>query len=161
MRRKEALTPKVPVTVRAPKLSFLSVSSNARVRMQANRSRNTGPEIALRRALWQAGLRGYRLHRNLVGHPDIVFSRSRVAIFVHGCFWHSCPKCCKPEPKNNAYAWKAKFRATVQRDRANVELLHSAGWETIVVWECEIRKNLPRAVSGICRLTRSQEAKQL
>jgi len=79
--------------------------------MQANRAKDTAPERILRKSLWECGLRGYRLHSKAVpGRPDISFGRPKVAIFVHGCFWHRCPKCSLPLPKSNREFWIKKFR---------------------------------------------------
>ena len=78
--------------------------------MSANRAKDTKPELLLRQALWQAGHRGYRLHyKKVPGRPDITFVGKRVAIFVHGCFWHRCPKCAYTLPKNNTAFRQAKF----------------------------------------------------
>ncbi len=108
--------------------------------MRANRGRNTGPEIELRRQLRMTGLLGYRLHKKRVpGRPDVSFGRQKVAIFVHGCYWHQCPRCSLPLPKSHADFWKAKFEANRRRDQANVEMLNSAGWKVLTLWECEIR----------------------
>ena len=78
--------------------------------MSANRAKDTKPELLLRQALWQSGHRGYRLHhKKIPGRPDITFVGKKVAIFVHGCFWHRCPKCAYTLPKNNTAFWQAKF----------------------------------------------------
>ncbi|CAN5416815.1 DNA mismatch endonuclease Vsr [soil metagenome] len=110
--------------------------------MRANRSRDTGPELRLRRALWAAGLRGYRVARKgLPGRPDIVFGPSKLAIFVHGCFWHRCPHCpLRSEPKTNAAYWQAKFEGNVERDKRQKAELESLGWRVMVIWECQLRK---------------------
>ena len=80
--------------------------------MSANRAKNTKPEIILRKALWSADLRGYRLHpKNIPGRPDIAFTSKKLAIFVMGCFWHRCPKCGYPLPKNNQQFWKENSTA--------------------------------------------------
>lgn len=137
----------------------------ASARMRANRSRNTAPEIAFRRALCAAGLTGYRLHVNIAGRPDIVFRLARLAVFVNGCFWHDCPTCGRKRPRRNAAFWDAKLRRNVQRDAENVRLLEESGWQTMTVWECEIRTNAAAAAervrsyiassSGSCRTTTS------
>lgn len=78
--------------------------------MQANKSKNTKPELKVRKALRKAGLSGYRLHwKKAAGRPDICFPGRRVAIFVNGCFWHRCPHCSLPLPKSNVAFWSAKF----------------------------------------------------
>ncbi|MBS1711251.1 MAG: very short patch repair endonuclease [Armatimonadetes bacterium] len=119
--------------------------------MRSNKATDTVPELKLRRALWQAGLRGYRKNvRGLSGRPDIVFPRSRVVIFVHGCFWHGCPRCGKQTiPNSNSEFWREKFRRTSLRDARNVAELGSSGFAVIVVWECEIVSSVPEVVSRI------------
>lgn len=103
--------------------------------------RNTAPEIVVRRAAHRLGYR-FRLHKkNLPGRPDLVLARHRLAIFVHGCFWHrheGCANCSMP--KTRPGFWSAKFAATVARDQRNIEALNALGWRTLVVWECETEK---------------------
>lgn len=102
------------------------------------RQRDTAPEVSLRRALWAAGLR-YRLHdKRLPGTPDIVFARARLAVFVHGCFWH-CHGCERSQrlPKANADFWRTKLARNVERDAEVQRRLRDLGWRTVVVWECE------------------------
>jgi DNA mismatch endonuclease, patch repair protein len=107
--------------------------------MQANRAKDTTPERILRKSLWECGLRGYRLHSKKVpGRPDISFGPQKVAIFVHGCFWHRCPKCSLPLPKSNREFWKKKFRRNRARDRRKTRALKSEGWKVFEFWECEI-----------------------
>jgi DNA mismatch endonuclease (patch repair protein) len=105
------------------------------------RGRDTGPEMALRRALWSEGLR-YRLHaRDLPGRPDLVFRSKRLAVFVHGCFWHrhDCPAGSR-EPKTNRAFWRSKFEANVARDANDRDALKASGWSVLAVWECELRR---------------------
>ncbi|WP_437712196.1 very short patch repair endonuclease [Sorangium sp. So ce448] len=106
--------------------------------MAAVRTRNTGPEVVLRRALWAAGLRGYRLHVALPGHPDITFSRQQVAVFVDGCFWHGCPLHYSA-PATRAAFWAAKLRTNVLRDAEVDTALRTAGWHPLHVWQHELR----------------------
>jgi len=111
--------------------------------MSANIAKDTKPEIALRKALWQAGIRGYRLHwENVPGRPDIVFTKRKVAIFVNGCFWHRCPHCKLPLPKSNKMFWQQKFNRNIERDKKKTNLLKKAGWKVITIWECELKKNI-------------------
>lgn len=101
---------------------------------------DTAPEMAARRYLHACGLR-YRLHdRSLPGRPDIVFPGSRVALFVHGCFWHRHPGCgYSTTPSTNAKFWKEKFAANVRRDASNFDRLEELGWTPLVIWECDTR----------------------
>ena len=103
------------------------------------RSKDTGPELAVRRFMHARGLR-FRLHRrDLPGCPDLVFPSRRVVVFVHGCFWHRHPGCKRSTmPTTNASFWQAKFEATVARDAASLAALNMAGWNVLVVWECQV-----------------------
>jgi DNA mismatch endonuclease (patch repair protein) len=121
--------------------------------MLANVGRGTSPELALRRALRAAGARGYRVNFRAEGvRPDIVFTRRRVAVFVHGCFWHRCLTCRYPLPRANRAFWLAKFRRNRQRDRQKRRILETAGWRVVELWEHELRRDLARAVRTVTRL---------
>ncbi len=104
------------------------------------RSRNTKPEITVRQWLHKHGYR-FRLHRtDLPGRPDIVLPRRRIAIFVHGCYWHQHPGCkLAYTPKSNVEFWQKKFAENRERDERAHLALQSAGWRIIIVWECEVR----------------------
>jgi DNA mismatch endonuclease, patch repair protein len=104
--------------------------------MSRQRTRNTEPELSLRRALHAVGIR-FRLHRkDLPGQPDIILPKLRLAIFVDGCFWHACPD-HGTSPRANADWWKLKLEATVARDRRNDLALLELGWEPLHIWEHE------------------------
>lgn len=107
--------------------------------MSRIRSQDTSPEIAVRALLHRLGYR-FRLHRkDLPGSPDIVLPRFRVAIFVHGCFWHRHQGCeFAYRPKTRIEFWEKKFVTNVKRDSLALEALNAAGWQVIVVWECEL-----------------------
>lgn len=108
--------------------------------MQANRGKNTKPELELRRLLRVAGYPGYRLHwKKAPGHPDIAYPGRKLAIFVNGCFWHRCPHCSPPMPKSNPEFWQAKFTLNRERDARNTRELEAAGWTVVTVWECRIQ----------------------
>lgn len=108
--------------------------------MQANRRRDTKPELALRSALHRAGLRYRRdLRLDLPGgrvRPDIVFTRRKVAVFVDGCFWHSCPIHGSRPAVYQSY-WSPKLARNVERDARDTALLQNAGWIVIRIWEHE------------------------
>ena len=114
-------------------------------------SRDTGPEMVVRKRLHKLGFR-YRLHRtDLPGKPDIVLSRYRIAIFVHGCFWHQHKGCIDcSNPKTNSSYWDPKLRQNVLRDRRNRGLLRRSGWTPIVIWECEM-KNIERLTTRLAK----------
>lgn len=120
--------------------------------MSANRGRDTKLELALRKALWGVGIRGYRANlKGLPGRPDIVFTKQRLAIFVHGCFWHRCPICQTSNPKTHARFWAEKFERNRERDARNLDELAALGWRTLVIWECEVKEDLGGVVSRIER----------
>lgn len=117
------------------------VDQKTRSRMMAGiRGKDTKPELIVRRALHSAGFR-YRLHRaDLPGSPDIVMPGRKLAIFVHGCFWHRHGGCkAATTPSTRPDFWARKFEANVERDRRSVKLLEDAGWNVHVVWECETK----------------------
>lgn len=109
--------------------------------MSRIRSRNTKPEMIVRRMLTAAGLR-YRLHRaGLPGKPDIVLGPRRTLIFVHGCFWHQHPGCREATmPTGNREFWLAKLTGNAARDQRHRTALRKLGWRVIVIWECETRQ---------------------
>lgn len=111
--------------------------------MSANKGKNTKPEVTLRKYLWHHGVKGYRLNwKKAPGRPDICFPGRKVAIFVHGCFWHRCPFCNPRVPKTNIEFWQAKFERNQERDARKISELENAGWKVIVIWECQIKHNL-------------------
>ena len=117
------------------------------------RSRNTKPEVKLRKELFRLGYR-YRLNvKGLDGRPDIVLAKYRTCIFVNGCFWHGhkgCPKFVLP--KTNVEFWLAKIGNNRERDLRDYAFLESRGWRVIVVWECELAKaDFQNTVSEIQR----------
>ena len=116
------------------------VSEQRSRNMSAIKSKNTKPEIAVRKLLHSMGYR-FRLHRkDLPGSPDIVLPKYKTVIFVHGCFWHRHENCkYASTPKTRQEFWEAKFRDNINRDKLNQENLSSKGWKIIVVWECEIK----------------------
>ncbi len=110
--------------------------------MQKIRSRDTKPEMVVRRLVHSMGFR-YRLHRkDLPGKPDLVFGAKKKAIFVHGCFWHQhAATDCKllHKPKSNNSYWDAKLMRNMERDARNQLLLEAESWHVLIVWECETK----------------------
>ena len=110
--------------------------------MRAIRSKDMKPELAVRRLVHGMGYR-YRLHRHgLPGRPDMVFASRRKVIFVHGCYWHqhSDPGCkIVRRPKSNVDYWLPKLDGNVVRDADNQDRLRELGWDSLVIWECEVR----------------------
>lgn len=120
--------------------------------MQANRRKDTKPELAVRSLLHAAGLR-YRCDLRLkVGQrgvrPDIVFTRRMVAVFIDGCFWHSCPEHSAP-PRKNADYWDPKLARNRQRDAENTAALQSAGWLVIRAWEHTPPEDIAAQVAAV------------
>lgn len=110
--------------------------------MRAIKSRDTGPELAVRSLIHRNGYR-FRLHRKeLPGTPDIVFPSRRKVIFVHGCFWHG-HKCKRGDrlPKTNTEYWTKKIQRNKSRDGKNRRTLQKDGWDVLVVWECQIKNH--------------------
>lgn len=112
-----------------------------RERMRLIRSKDTRPELYVRKLCWALGYRGYRLHRkDLAGKPDLAFIKRKAAIFVNGCFWHGHD--CKlgaREPKKNAEYWRKKISRNRERDAKAQKALRAAGWDVLVIWECQLK----------------------
>lgn len=127
----------------------LSPTVRSRV-MSAVHGKNTAPEIMVRRTLHALGFR-FRLHRkDLPGKPDIVLPKYRTCIFVHGCFWHHHEGCIKSKmPKTNAEFWQNKIQANVMRDKSNQDDLAKLGWQALIVWECDIKKDVNSVVKSV------------
>lgn len=103
------------------------------------RSQDTKPEMAVRRLVHRLGYR-YRLHRkNLPGKPDLVFGPRKKVIFVHGCFWHGHDCRLGRIPKSRVDFWETKIRTNRNRDQTHLEKLKEAEWESLVIWECQMR----------------------
>lgn len=115
-------------------------------------AKNTGPELALRKALSAADLRGYRVHyAKVAGKPDVAFVGRKVAVFVQGCFWHSCPHCQPRRPTHNKRFWEEKLDRNKARDLRNDRALRKADWRVITIWECRLRKFPASAVRRVER----------
>ncbi len=108
--------------------------------MRAVKSKDTAPEMVVRRLVHGLGYR-YRLHRrDLPGNPDLVFPGPRKIVLVNGCFWHGhdCARGAR-QPKANSEYWKAKINCNVERDQRNFRALQKAGWQVLIIWECETK----------------------
>ena len=120
--------------------------------MSRVKGKDTTPELRVRQLAHAMGLR-FRLHRkDLPGRPDLVFPKYRVALFVHGCFWHRHPNCPKASsPKTRPEFWQSKFERNVERDQRNIEEITALGWNALVLWECETKDpaNLSRRLESI------------
>ncbi|ASE40108.1 very short patch repair endonuclease [Brevundimonas vesicularis] len=125
--------------------------------MRRVKGRDTSPELAVRRILRAAGI-GYRLGgTGLPGRPDVVMKGRKVALFVHGCFWHGhdCARGSR-QPKTNADYWIAKISRNRVRDAAAGQALEASGWRVVVVWECEMKQ--PDFAARLIATVRGQAA---
>lgn len=126
------------------------MSTSAGRHLSGRRSKNTAPEIALRKALHAAGAR-FRLHRQLAKGctPDIVLPSRHLAVFVDGCFWHNCPDHGQKNPWTgpNADLWAGKMERNRERDERSTRLARELGWSVVRAWECEVRDG-PDAVAA-------------
>lgn len=108
--------------------------------MRRIRSKNTGPELTVRRILREVGFTGYRIHRkDLPGKPDVVYIGRKKAIFIHGCFWHGhdCSEGVR-KPKSNVTYWLPKISRNRDRDSEHLARLEELGWSVLTIWECEL-----------------------
>jgi len=116
--------------------------------MSRIRSKNTNPEIVVRKALWKNKLR-YRLHdKSIPGTPDISIKSKKIVIFIDGCFWHGCP-ICYVAPKSNTKYWKKKMLYNQKRRKVVKEKLRKDNWTIMEFWECQVTSSLKKIVSTI------------
>ena len=120
--------------------------------MSRIRAKHTGPELLVRKALRERGSTGYRLHYvNAPGKPDIAFVGSRVAVFVHGCFWHGCPHCQPRRPRTHKGFWNAKLDRNQARDAEKAKALRKSGWTVFTLWECRVKEDVRKEVGRVVR----------
>lgn len=113
--------------------------------MSLIKRKDTKAELVFRKAIWNKGIRGYRIDVNLPGRPDLFFSRYKLAVFIDGCFWHKCPKCFV-KPKTNQNYWLPKIERNVERDRECEKELDKMGITVIRFWEHDVKKNLDQVI---------------
>lgn len=137
-RRKPAGLSRRPKVPRPPPPSSAAATRS----MKGNRASGTTPERLLRAALRDMGITRYELNfRGIPGCPDVAFPSVRFAVFVHGCFWHRCPRHRWKVPKSNADYWRLKFASNRERDARKVRALRRAGWAAVTLWECKIKRD--------------------
>jgi DNA mismatch endonuclease (patch repair protein) len=125
--------------------------------MRSNKSHgNFSTELTLLRLFRSHGITGWRRKVPLIGRPDFVFKRQRVAIFIDGCYWHGCK--CRRLPKKNRLYWQQKFCANQQRDRRVTRYLRNSGWAVIRIREHELKKNPTRVTQRVSRSLSQQSA---
>ena len=110
--------------------------------MSRIKNKRTKPEIKIRSIISNLGYR-YRVNkRDLPGIPDIVFSKTKKVIFIHGCFWHGHENCSRSKrPTTNQEFWNRKIDNNITRDKRNIHLLEEDGWDVLVIWQCQIKDN--------------------
>lgn len=135
---------KSPGVGKSPKSTSIGVSRS----MKSNRSSGTKPEQILSKLLRK------KIHKNsLPGSPDFVYPRKKIAVFVHGCFWHRCPECNFGLPKSNRDFWSRKFRRNIERDELVKKELKAMGWRVIEIWEHELSKDPMKVAETILEST--------
>ena len=113
--------------------------------MSAIRSKNTKPELYIRKELFSRGYRYRVAPAKIPGHPDIYLTKYNLAIFVHGCFWHRHPGCKYAYvPKSRVEFWEKKFSDNIRRDEKVKQLLHNSGIRTLIIWECAIKRAMSK-----------------
>jgi DNA mismatch endonuclease Vsr len=139
-----------PLRKTLPRPDFGDVPEARRRNLSAVKGKDTRPELLIRRGLHALGYR-YRLHvRELPGRPDLVFPSRRAVVEVRGCFWHRHGCCANSVlPKTRREWWEQKLAGNVARDAANEAALAAAGWRLLVVWECDVRGDLPATLERV------------
>lgn len=118
-----------------------ALSSKRSAMMRSVKGKNTKPEMVVRRLLHAAGYRFRTNCSEITGTPDLVFTKRKKVIFIHGCFWHRHQGCSRSStPKTNVSFWETKFRRNKERDEVVRSSLQDDGWTVLIVWECEVKK---------------------
>lgn len=118
------------------------------------KSKDTSIELMVRRYLFSMGYR-YRVnYKALPGKPDIVFTKKKIAIFIHGCYWHGhdCGSRYAHTSKSNRAYWRPKIEQTKQRDQDHIKKLKADGWKVIVLWECQVKTHFDDTLNGLCNI---------
>lgn len=117
--------------------------------MSRIRSKDTSIELKVRSYLFKLGFRFRKNVKNLPGKPDIVMPKYRTVIFINGCFWHRHKNCrFASTPKSRVEYWLNKFKKNVEKDKLNHDALSSIGWNVIILWECDLNRNLESVVDS-------------
>jgi len=119
----------------------------ARIKGKGNKTTEEKMAAEFRRE----GIGGWRRHAKLPGRPDFTFPREKLCVFVHGCFWHGCPKCYRA-PATNTDFWNKKVLTNRRRDRRVARMLRAKGYKVLTVWECQLKAKVrPRSLKRIAR----------
>ena len=119
--------------------------------MSRIRATDTKPEMTFRKYIWSKGLKGYRAHSRLRGKPDLYFGKSKIAVFIDGCFWHKCAVCFKG-PKSNKKYWNKKIQRNVERDLETDIYLESNNIHVLRFWEHEIKIDINKCFNKLKKL---------
>lgn len=127
------------------------MSSEKRSRLMSRiKGKDTEPEIKVRRWLFSHGIRYRKNWNELPGSPDIAITKSQVAIFINGCFWHGHENCVDYViPKTRTEWWTNKINATRRRDVIKTQALTNMGWDVVVIWECQLKDNFGKCMEGL------------
>lgn len=137
-------------------VDFMLPETRSKV-MSRIRSRDTRPELYVRRSVWREGFR-YRVHvKALPGAPDMVFAKYRLAVFVHGCFWHQHGCAISHIPDSNREYWGPKLAKNKSRDKKNKNQLRLLGWKVETIWECRLERDTLNLVTFLTRLRQQME----
>ncbi len=138
---------------------FLTPKQRSRLMSTIRGRANISTELKIAGILRAAGIKGWRRHLSLPGRPDFTFQKQRVCIFVHGCFWHDCPRCQKRSSTRPEY-WVDKIDVNRRRDQRVSRELRRRGYKVIVIWECTLRRKHPEAaIQRLLRLLRTHNVK--
>lgn len=131
---------------------FFSPQERSQLMSRIRGRANISTEVKIAGILRAAGIKGWRRHLPLPGRPDFTFPKQRVCIFVHGCFWHDCPRCRKRSGTRPKY-WANKIKTNRKRDRRVSRQLRQLGYKVIAIWECTLRRKHPQiAITRLLRL---------
>jgi DNA mismatch endonuclease (patch repair protein) len=131
---------------------FFSPKERSKLMSRIRGRANVSTELKIAGILRAARIRGWRRHLPLPGRPDFTFPAQRICIFVHGCFWHDCPRCRKRSSTRPEY-WSEKIKVNRKRDRRVSRELRQNGYKVIVIWECTLRRKVPEgAIRRLLRL---------
>jgi DNA mismatch endonuclease (patch repair protein) len=121
--------------------------------MSKIRSKDTLPEIRIPKALWRMGYRYHLHYKQLPGKPDIVITKQKIVVFVHGCFWHRHENCMEASrPKTNSKYWEAKINKNIEWDKKHQEEIGKMGCNIFIVWECEVKKDIKENIKLMNKL---------
>lgn len=130
-------------------MDHVSKAVRSKIMASVGSKGNRTTELRLGKIIWDSGLRGYRKHWAVTGHPDFAWPGLKIAVFVDGCFWHGCPRCKRVSHSNSRF-WRDKVLTNQARDRRVSAKLRRDGWIVVRVWECQVT-----SIAAIHRITKA------